>query len=373
MRIVLVDPRSDSAPYDDGLADALARRGHDVTIATSRFRHAVRERPPTVRVAERFYRLADRLPGRLRTLARGVEHVPDVLALALELRRQRVDVIHVQWLVLPADARLWRLVRRIARAPIVLTAHNAARSGAHGNERLAGDARRFDAVIAHSAAGARALVELGLEPGRVHRVRHGVLTAYAGLEPTPPAGVPAGLPVAAFLGLLRPYKGLADLLDAWPAVRARAPGAVLHVAGRPFGEPAAARARRMAAQGVVADLRFLGEAELAGALERAAIVVLPYRTSDQSGILFAALACGTPVVVTDVGGFREVIDETRAGVVVPPNDPVALAEAVAWLLGDEILRDGYAAAARAAAAGPYGWDAIAGETEAIYRGVGAGA
>jgi glycosyltransferase involved in cell wall biosynthesis len=79
------------------------------------------------------------------------------------------------------------------------------------------------------------------------------------------------------------------------------------------------------------------------------------------------------VVVTDVGGFREVIDETRAGVVVPPNDPVALAEAVAWLLGDEILRDGYAAAARAAAAGPYGWDAIAGETEAIYRGVGAGA
>ena len=64
MRIVLVDPRGDSRPYDHGLGAALAARGHDVTLATCRFHHGALPPAPGVAVRERFYRLADRLPDR---------------------------------------------------------------------------------------------------------------------------------------------------------------------------------------------------------------------------------------------------------------------------------------------------------------------
>ena len=104
-------------------------------------------------------------------------------------------------------------------------------------------------------------------------------------------------------GLIRPYKGLADLLDAWPAVRRRVPGAILHVLGRSLGGDADARARR-AAEGVVADLRYAEPGEWAGAMLRADVVVLPYRSIDQSGVLATAIALGRPVIATDVGGLR---------------------------------------------------------------------
>jgi glycosyltransferase involved in cell wall biosynthesis len=147
-------------------------------------------------------------------------------------------------------------------------------------------------------------------------------------------------------------------------VRRHVPDAVLHVAGRPFGEPAVARLA--GAEGVVAELRYLSAGEFAGALLRAACVVLPYDAIDQSGVLLAALALGRPVVVTDVGGFRELVETHGAGLVVPPADPVALAAALVRVLGDPALRVRFGAAALAAADGPLSWAHVAERHEALY-------
>jgi len=173
------------------------------------------------------------------------------------------------------------------------------------------------------------------------------------------------------LGLLRPYKGLEILLDAWPMVRTAIPNAQLLVAGRVLGDPdGAARLERMAGEGsgVIADLRFTPTEEFVGAMVRADVVVLPYRRIDQSGVLFAALALGRPLVATRVGGFAEVIEQHGAGLVVPPEDPAALAAALIEVLRDPARREAMAAASRAAADGPFSWDAIAAATERIYAG-----
>jgi glycosyltransferase involved in cell wall biosynthesis len=122
----------------------------------------------------------------------------------------------------------------------------------------------------------------------------------------------------------------------------------------------------MGDEGVVATLRYTSAGEFAGALRRADCVVLPYRSIDLSGVLFAALALGRPLVVTDVGGLREAAEETGAGIVVPSGDADALAAAVARVLADAALRERLAAAARAAAAGAYSWAAVAEATEAVY-------
>ena len=372
MRVAIVDPRGDTRPYDHALGAALAARGHDVALETCAYPHGDLPPAPGVHVHERFYRLADRVRGRPRRVARGLEHPLDLAALLAALVRRRPDVVHVQWLPLHGvDRAFWRLVRRLLRVPVVFTAHDAL--PLHGTprrlRRAGRNARAFERVVSHSRYGSEAVVaRLGVSPERVVRIPHGALDAYADVPPVPPP-VPDGAPVAAFLGLIRPYKGLGLLLDAWPAVRARVPDAVLLVAGRPLGEPAAERAAAMAArgEGVVAELRFVSTAEFAGALARADCVVLPYRRIDLSGVLFAALALGRPLVASDVGGFREVVGDHGAGLLVPPDDAAALADALVRVLSDAELRARLGAAARRAAEDSYSWSAAAERTEALYR------
>lgn len=327
-----------------------------------------------VRVRHAFYRLADRVPGRARRVARGLEHPLDLVALVPCLVRRRPDAVHVQWLPLGAvDRGFWRAASALLGFPVAYTAHDALPNDPTPRRlrRAALNARAFGRVIVHSEHGRGALVdELGADPAAVHVIPHGALTAFRDVAPVAP-DVPAG-PLVAMVGLIRPYKGLDVLLEAWPLVRAAVPDAHLLVQGRVLGDPdGAARLGRLAADpaaGVTADLRFTETAEFAGALARADVVVLPYRRIDQSGVLFSALALGRPIVASRVGGFAEVVEQTGAGVCVEPGDPAALAEALVGVLRDPARRDALAAASRAAADGPFAWDRIAERTEAVYRG-----
>jgi glycosyltransferase involved in cell wall biosynthesis len=114
--------------------------------------------------------------------------------------------------------------------------------------------------------------------------------------------------------------------------------------------------------------RFVPEAQVPAWFRRADLVVLPYREIDQSGVLFTALAFGKPLLLTSVGGFPE-IAATGAAELVPPGDPDALARTLGTLLADSDRLARMAAASRAAADGPYGWDAIAERTLALYAGL----
>lgn len=373
MRIRLVDPRGETRPYDDALAGALARRGHEVEILACRPRPGMAPPPAGVRLRERFYRLADRLPGSARRLARGAEHPVDLLALVPGLVRARPDVVHLQWLPLGAvDRVFWRAVGSALGVPVVYTAHDALPNleGEGRRRRAQANAHAFRSVIVHSRHGRDALVQtLGVPGDRVTVIPHGALSAYREVEPVEPP-LPAAAPVVACVGLIRPYKGVDVLLDAWPRVRAAIPDAILAVAGRVLGDPVADRLVALAADpssGVHADLRFLSDGEFAGYLRRADVVALPYRRIDQSGVLFAAIGLGRPIVATRVGGFPEVVGEHDLGAVVEPGEPQALADALIALLRDPERREACATASRRAADGPFSWDEIAARVEAVYR------
>jgi glycosyltransferase involved in cell wall biosynthesis len=169
--------------------------------------------------------------------------------------------------------------------------------------------------------------------------------------------------VVLFFGLIRPYKGVDVLIDAFGEID----DTELWIVGRPLGM--ATGDLRERAGGSKSPIRFVerfvSDAELPSYFRRADIVVLPYRDAEQSGVLYTALAFGKPVVMTNVGGFPEVA-ATGAGTIVPPNDPRALAGALAELLGDSEMRGRLASASAAAAAGPYSWDAIAAQTLELY-------
>jgi glycosyltransferase involved in cell wall biosynthesis len=112
--------------------------------------------------------------------------------------------------------------------------------------------------------------------------------------------------------------------------------------------------------------RFVSEQEVPAYFRRADLVVLPYREIEQSGVLFTALAFGSPSVITAVGGFTEVGERHAAARLVPPDDADALGRALGELLVDDRARMALGDAARRAAAGPYSWDRAAALTHDLY-------
>ena len=175
-------------------------------------------------------------------------------------------------------------------------------------------------------------------------------------------------PVVLYFGLIRPYKGVDILLEAWREVSTSPDGGPeLWIVGRPRVPLAPLEAQ--ASPGVRFVPRFVSDPELAACFRRADVVVLPYRHTDRydfSGVLAAALAFGTPTIVSDVGSFSEVA-ATGAARLVPPDDAGALASSMSELLQDPRERERLSQAARAAASGPYSWAEVARRTLALYE------
>jgi glycosyltransferase involved in cell wall biosynthesis len=225
----------------------------------------------------------------------------------------------------------------------------------------------MDAVVAHSEHGAARLRdEVGLDPERVRVIPHGAfdyLTRLPEEKPLPAELQGAEGPVVLSFGLLRPYKGIECLLEAF----GRLHGAELWVVGNPRMDVWPLRQLADAAEGRVRFVtRFVEDAEIPAIFRRADVIALPYLDAEHSGVLYTGLAFGKPLVLSSVGGFPEVA-AAGAARLVPPGDSEALAAALAELTGDEGARAELAAAARAAAAGPFSWDEAARRTLELYR------
>jgi glycosyltransferase involved in cell wall biosynthesis len=364
MKVQLVDPSAFTPPYDRALAAALARGGAEVELLTSRFLYG--EVPPAegYRVEERFYRrsAARGLEATARLPFKALEHVPDMLRFR---REASADVVHYQWLTAPAlDAHLLPKLR-----PRVLTAHYILPPDP--SRRQVATARRafsaMDAVVAHSEhSAARLRDELGLDPARVRVIPHGAfdyLTRLSDEKPLPAELVGAEGPVILCFGLLRPYKGIEVLLEAFRRVE----DAELWIVGNPRMDLTPLREQAAAAGGRVRFVtRFVEDAEIPAIFRRADLVALPYLDAEHSGVLYTALAFGKPLVLSAVGGFPEVA-ATGAARLVPPGDPATLAATLAELVADDAARAELAVAAARAAAGPFSWEETARLTLDLYR------
>jgi glycosyltransferase involved in cell wall biosynthesis len=353
VRVHVVDPSAYTPPYDRALCNALARVGVDVALFTSRFAHGEVPAAHGFEVREFFYRRSRSRAAKL------LEHVPDML----RYRRAARDaqLVHFEWLpVQQLDA--WLLPRGV---PLVLTAHDILPHEPLPGQR-AGQRRlydRVDAVVVHSSRGRERLVaEAQVDRQKITVIPHGVLEPDASATATlpPELDVADGRPVVLCFGLIRPYKGVDVLLEAWRGIDE----AQLWIVGMPRMDIAPLRAA--APDNVRFVPRFVTAGELAACFTCADVVALPYRRADQSGVLATALAFGTPLLVSDVGGFDDVA-ALGAAQLVPPGDPAALHDALRALLGDEAARARLAAAARAAAAGPLAWDTIAARTLELYE------
>jgi glycosyltransferase involved in cell wall biosynthesis len=364
MRVHVVDPSAFTPPYDHALCSALARAGAEVELVTSRFAYGAVPDACGYTRRELFYRRARGAAGsRRRLIGKLLEHVPDMLRYRA-VAPIAADVVHFQWL----DVQ-WLDWLLLPARPSVLTAHDLLprepRPGQAAAQRRLYDA--VDAVVAHSQYGRARLVDgFRVAPEKVHVIPHGAfehLTRQPDERPLPPELRSVDVPVVLFFGLLRPYKGLEVLLEAWRGIA----GAELWIVGHPRMPLGPLQS---AADGSVRFVpRFVPDAELPGFFRRADVVVLPYTQTerfDQSGVLATALAFGKPIVASDIGGLGEVAAAGGARLVAP-DDAGALHAALTGLLADPVARERLAAGARSAAAGQFSWEEVALRTVALYQ------
>jgi glycosyltransferase involved in cell wall biosynthesis len=367
VRVHIVDPSAFTPPYDHALCGALAAAGADVELYTSRFAYGPVKPAAGYARRETFYRGASYVRNaRARRVVKLAEHVPDMLRYRRLARG--ADVVHFQWLTVQhIDGHLLpaRHTSGGARRPLVLSAHDILPREARPGQREA--QRRlyehFDAIVVHSEHGrARLTGELGVDGERVHVIAHGAfehLAAQDGSGATAPPPFATDLPVVLCFGLMRPYKGIEGLLEAWRGIE----GAELWIAGAPRMDISALRSA--APPGVRFVPRFVTDDELPAYFRRADLVVLPYREIDQSGVLFTALAFGKPLLLSDVGGFPE-IAATGAARLFPAGDVGSLRVALRELLADPPALAQLSERARAAASGPYSWSEVGRRTLALY-------
>ncbi|AJP04489.1 glycosyl transferase [Streptomyces cyaneogriseus subsp. noncyanogenus] len=366
--------------YVARLAEELARRGHDVTVYTRRDAADLPDRVP--------------LPG-----GAVVEHVPagppeavpkdDLFPympafgahLARAWARERPDVVHAHFWMSGMAAGTGA---RPHGVPVVQTFHalgtvKRRHQGAAdtspperiGIERQIG--RTCERVLATCTDEVMELADMGVPTRQVSVVPCGVDAEHfrpgAGTGGTPPRGQRHRLLAC---GRLVPRKGYDQAIRAL----AHIPGTELVVAGGPPGgaihaDPEARRLLRIAEDtGVAGRVRLLGAVDPHDmpALIRSADLVLCTPVYEPFGIVpLEAMACGVPVLATDVGGHRDSVADGVTGRLVAPQNPGAIADAARALLADERLRRRYGTAGRERVLAHYTWRRVADGAEQVYR------
>jgi glycosyltransferase involved in cell wall biosynthesis len=296
--------------------------------------------------------------------------------LARYLRRERIEILHTH-LFEPSVIGLQ--AGALARTPVrVMTRHYSdyhtriEKSWHVRLDRLC--TRLCDDVIAVSEHTAEHLREVeGAPPGKVHVVLNGFDTSRVQVPDREEiqelrrefGALDAHLLVV--VGRLHPEKGYEHLFAALPALRERVEKPlVLLVAGT--GELLDSYRHQVAELGVEREVRFLGFRDDATSLMAAAdLVVLP-SVAEAFGITLAeALYVGTPVVATTAGGIPEIVDDGVDGVLVPPADSAALADAIAGLLGDPERLERMAGAGREKVVRRFSFESMVRAYETIYE------
>jgi len=272
------------------------------------------------------------------------------------LERERFDVLHLHEPMTPTIC-LSALI--MARTPMVATFHA---SGELGWMRYGGPVWGFliDRIDHRIAVSERAREsQRRWLPGDYDVIPNGVLV--------PESATPGRREHrVVFAGRQEPRKGLQVLLRAWPQIRERT-GLRLTVAG---ADPLAVRlllTRLRVPDEGIDIVGFLDQGELTRTLLGAKALVAPSLGQESFGmVLTRAFACALPAVASDIPGYREVL-EPEASVAVPPDDVLALVEAVCALVEDEPRREAMGQAARELAVERYAWPTIARRLVGVYE------
>jgi glycosyltransferase involved in cell wall biosynthesis len=358
------------------LTAALVERGVKVTILTAcwepQWPSEIVHR--SVRVV-RLPQPQQRMVGTLRYMAELTEW--------LRRRRAEYDIVYVSQLKHDAYAAV-RAGRRLG-FPVILRATGAGETGdCHWHEvgrcgrRIRRQARRADAVVVPSPAIEAELLAAGFAAEKIVRLDSGVpipepLTAARRVQAretigysNPALSLDERTLLAIYTGRLHAAKGLKSLIDAWAKVVERRLDARLWLVGE--GPEHARLERQIRALGLAGRVALVGSFDnIEDMLLAADLFVLPSFEEGLSMALLEAMAIGLPVVASHIAGNRRVVEHGVEGLLVPPGDSVALADAIERVFAAPDFVAGLGAAARRRVQEHYSLDRMVDEHLNLFR------
>ncbi len=382
MRIAVLEPSGQGGllHYSTQIADALAARGHEVDII------APRDNELAGRVAHARMRailpLLVSSPAPVRTRVSYIRRRGGVAIklfrswtrMAWETRPGRYDaVISGGNIVLPPAALATLVMTALPKRPLVVhVVHNVRPFNRWSGEALFDSSpvnrlvlerlyRRFDLLLVHGER-SRADFEATWGRARLAVIPHGDERIF-GEDPPPPSTQERIL----FFGEWRKVKGLEVLMEAFDELVRRRPSARLTVAGAPIPEDWDPEIVRRWARGhdgrvEIVD-RYVPISDVAPTFARARVVATPYLAGYQSGVIHLAATMARPVVTSDVGDLAAAVRERVTGLVVPPGDPTALADALEEILTDPELAARMGEEARRLVLSGSSWERVAERVE----------
>lgn len=365
MNIAMVSPYSWAHPggvnnHITGLASQMSKRGHSVSVVAPDHGEAP-EGARLVSAGRSIPVLANGSVSRLALLPGAGKRVKR------EIGRGDYDVVHVHEPLVPLVSTS---AVTGARSRVVGTFHAAAegRSLTYllGRFLFGRVDRRLDSRIAVSKSAES--VASRYFPGDYHLVPNGVDLNLFSPKHQRPEEFPEGVPVVLFVGRDEPRKGLSVLLEAFERLSHEVPECHLVLVGprlnekRLTGKLSPAVASRIKASG------FVSNRELAGFYRAADVFCAPALGGESFGVvLIEAMACGTPVVASDIPGYRDVLESTGGGLLFERASVEGLSEALKRVLNDARLRERLTSRALAGVT-RFSWDNLAERIESIYRG-----
>ena len=315
---------------------------------------------------------------KLRQGLKAVEYMFNLFAVLGRCLLTRPDVVHIQFLPLFATRlpfeRWFLQALHLAGLNIVYTVHNMLPhdTGKRHHQRYENLYRMMDGLICHDeAACVRLTQEFQVDPRKVKIIPHGPLFDQTQGREAAIARKALGLPEDGLIvlcqGILRPYKGVDVLLDAWRAVHAANAAATLVIVGAGTEDLQNQIQDSVhefeISSSVRLDLRFVSASELADYYSAADILVYPYREITSSGSLMTGINRGKGIVASRLAAFEEILSDGENALLVAPGDALQLATALQLLIGDAKLRSRLAS--YETPAGPQ-WPTIAQETIRAY-------
>jgi phosphatidylinositol alpha-mannosyltransferase len=339
------------------LYQGLRQRGHDVRILTASHGPQRASEGDIIRLGVGVSVPINASVGTLTFSPRYLSQIGSML------ERERFDILHFHEPFVPF---LSLFLLRESTSVNIATFHAYAGfspSYEFGSRALRGYATRLHGRIAVSAA-ARHFIDRFF-PGDYKVIPNGVdVQRFANAVPI--ARWQDGTPNVLFVGRHEPRKGLLDLLKAHRIMRKTGSGSRLLIVG---SGPQEREARRYVATRGLQEVEFLGrvsDAEKAQLFRTVEVFASPATGGESFGIvLLEAMAAGTPIVCSDIHGYKGVVRRDREGLLVPPREPRELAIAIDRLLRDPALREQMGAAGQARAE-EFSWPRVTAKVEDYY-------
>jgi D-inositol-3-phosphate glycosyltransferase len=327
------------------------------------------------------------LSRQLERASKGLRYVAALCLTLLTIWRERPDIVHVSEVKFLPDLLIFLLS---GRAKTVYTCHNVQRFSDDPTTDIVRTDQLWhrtqtwmyhlsDGVIFHSEKNVQDFQQaFGFKPSKYAVIPHGEYRFFAPDQETSTAEARQALRLdetrkyILFFGAIRRYKGLDVLLESVAYLHRVMPDIQLIVAGAPGREVDIESLHNKANQLGLADniswhIGYVPQEKVHLYFYASDVIALPHRRVYDSGVLKAAQALGRPVVVTSTGGLSSAVEKGKAGLVVPPENPIAMAQALEKLLTDTKLAQTLAKRGQDLAHTEFNWTGIAERTKKFYQ------